>query len=482
LILNGLLIYLIYSRSTKALKDYKKVLYLGVVVDIIYSSISLLFAPTTLIYKDVYFVLLEGILGQLEEPMTTIGYVLNVFATYFCIATTQVQFIYRYLLICKNKKLNNFAFFGLVLTSVISCGLCGFTNYIGFGILTTSADLVYYQSLVEFTGWPEVLAGKRNYAATMIKYLNFIVYPITFVMLYSYVTIIFCGVSIHKILRIEASKYSKQNVKCQTQVSVILTIEAVFPVITVLIPTAVDWVASHLLYYPSWLGPVRKTVTCVAPLLNPIIKICVVGCYRAIVLRLMKKKFFVNITISPLALTLNGLLAYLIYTKTSIILKDYKKILYLGVIVDIIYSLISLLFAPTTLIYKDVYFVLLEGILGQMEEPMTTIGHVLNVFATYFCIATAQVQFIYRYLLICKNKKLDNLAFFGLVLTSVISSGLCGFVNYFAFQILNTSEDLVYYQSLLGPIGWSEILGSERNYAATRIVSIADLLIIYIPD
>ncbi|KAE9547863.1 hypothetical protein FO519_008924 [Halicephalobus sp. NKZ332] len=290
LIVNGCLIYLIYSKSKKALRDYKKVLYLGVIVDIIYSSISLLFAPTTFVYKDVYFVLLEGILGQLEEPMTTIGYVLNVFATYFCIATAQVQFIYRYLLICKNKKLNNLAFFGLVLTSVISCGLCGFASYIGFGILTTSADLVYYQSLVEFTGWPEVLTGKRNYAATITKYVYYGSAPITFVMSYSYLSIIFCGISIYRTLQKEASKYTVQTIKYQTQVTVILTMEAVVPVITVLIPTATDWVAGQFNLYTPWLGPVRKTVTCIGPLLNPIMKICVVSCYRSTILRYIGKK------------------------------------------------------------------------------------------------------------------------------------------------------------------------------------------------
>ena len=173
LVVNGFLIYLIYFKSSKALKDYKKVLYLGVTVDIIYSLISLLFAPTTFVYKSIYFVLLEGVLGQLEEPMTSIGYVLNVFATYFCIATAQVQFIYRYLLICRNKKLNNAAFFGLILTSVISCGLCGFGSYIGFGILSTNEDITCYQSLVKFTEWPEVAEERRNYAATRNVSFNF---------------------------------------------------------------------------------------------------------------------------------------------------------------------------------------------------------------------------------------------------------------------------------------------------------------------
>ncbi|KAE9548814.1 hypothetical protein FO519_007967, partial [Halicephalobus sp. NKZ332] len=436
LVMNGCLIYLIHWRSAKALQDYKKVLYLGVTVDVIYSSISLLFAPTTFVYKDVYFVLLEGILGQLEEPMTTIGYVLNAFATYFCIATAQVQFVYRYML--------------LFLTSVISCGICGFIGYLGSGILTTSADLVYYQSLVIFTGWPEVLTGKRNYAATRIKYVNFIFYPAAFVVLYSYMFIIFCGLSIRRALKKEVSKYTIQTIKCQTQVSVVLVIEAVVPVVTVVIPTIIDVLASYLSFYTPWLGPVRKTVICVAPLLNPILKISIVSCYRNTVLRYMGRKVENS-------------------SHSKSFTSDYKKVLYLGATVDIIYSIISLLFAPTTFVYNDVYFVILEGILGPLEEPMTTIGFILNAFSTYFCIATAQVQFIYRYLLICKDKKLNNLAFFGLVSTSIISCGMCGIIHYLAFQIRSTSEDSLYYQSLVEFTGWPEVLTGKRNYAATRI-------------
>ena len=174
LVVNGFLLYLIHSKSSTALKDYKKVLYLGVTVDVLYSSISLFFAPTTFIYKDVYFVLLEGVLGALEEPLTTIGYVLNAFATYFCIATAQVQFVYRYLLLCRDKKLKAPSFCALLLTSIISCGICGFAGILGSMILSTSEDRVYYQSLIIFTGWPEASQGKRNYAATRMVCLVFL--------------------------------------------------------------------------------------------------------------------------------------------------------------------------------------------------------------------------------------------------------------------------------------------------------------------
>ena len=113
--------------------------------------------------------------------------------------------------------------------------------------------------------------------------------PITFVMLYSYLLILFCGISIYRTLKKEVSKYTIHTIKYQNQVSVILAIEAIFPVITVVVPTGTDWVASHFNLYTPWLGPVRKTITCIAPLLNPIIKICVVSCYRATILKFVGK-------------------------------------------------------------------------------------------------------------------------------------------------------------------------------------------------
>ena len=193
-----------------------------------------------------------------------------------------------------------------------------------------------------------------------------------------------------------------------------------------------------------------------------------------------KFKFFINIIICPLALTMNGILIYLIYSKSNRLLTNYKKVLYLGVSVDIIYSLISFLFAPTTVIYEQVYFVLLEGILRQLTKPLTIIAFVLNVWATYFCIATAQVQFVYRYLLICKNKELNNIAFFGLVLTAVVSSGICGFINYLGFGIFNTKEDLIYYQSLTKFLEWPDMSIGKTNYAASKIVS--SVILFHISD
>ena len=168
LVVNGFYLHLIYSKSSTALRAYKKVLYLGATVDVLYSLISLFFAPTTFICDDIYFVILEGILGPLQETMTVVGFLLNAFVTYLCIATTQVQFVYRYLLICRNKQLGNAAFLGLISTGVFLCGLYGFAGYLGIGILTTSDDLVHYQSLVNFTGWSEVSEGKGNYGATRI--------------------------------------------------------------------------------------------------------------------------------------------------------------------------------------------------------------------------------------------------------------------------------------------------------------------------
>ena len=65
----------------------------------------------------------------------------------------------------------------------------------------------------------------------------------------------------------------------------IMAVEAIVPVITVVIPTGIDLVAGYFSISVPWLGPVRKTIMCIAPLLNPIMKISIVSCYRAYVLR-----------------------------------------------------------------------------------------------------------------------------------------------------------------------------------------------------
>ena len=121
------------------------------------------------------------------------------------------------------------------------------------------------------------------------QYVSFLIYIAAFIIIYSYALIIFCGISIHRAIRKEAVKYSIKKMRYQTQVSIILLIDAIIPVITVVTPTCIDWVASYFKFSTPWLGPVRKTITCLAPLLNPIIKISVVSCYRAAVFRFVWK-------------------------------------------------------------------------------------------------------------------------------------------------------------------------------------------------
>lgn len=115
-----------FNSQFQKFRILQKVLYLGVLTDWLFSTVSAIFVPTTAIVGNYYLVIAEGIPGPQLEPFNSIGYIVNIFTIYFCVSSALVQFLYRFYLICLNKKLGWFAF-GLLL--MIAVGLSGFIAY-----------------------------------------------------------------------------------------------------------------------------------------------------------------------------------------------------------------------------------------------------------------------------------------------------------------------------------------------------------------
>ena len=73
---------------------------------------------------------------------------------------------------------------------------------------------------------------------------------------------------------------------------------------------------------------------------------------RQIKMDIRTLKWYLNAIISPFGIILNILLLFLIHYKSSKNLENYKKVLYLGCITDIIYGINMAFAQPVSLRYK----------------------------------------------------------------------------------------------------------------------------------
>ena len=131
-------------------------------------------------------------------------------------------------------------------------------------------------------------------------------------------------------------------------------------------------------------------------------------------------KFWLNAILSPLSLTLNFVLFFLIKYKSSKNLENYKKVLYLGMITDFCFAFWNIIAEPVShpfqpslinlnklslqdvTIIGTVYFVFTRGFPGFLPFPWSAWSFTVSIFLIYFCLVNISVQFLYRYLLICR--------------------------------------------------------------------------------
>uniref|UniRef100_A0A914R0Q3 G-protein coupled receptors family 1 profile domain-containing protein n=1 Tax=Panagrolaimus davidi TaxID=227884 RepID=A0A914R0Q3_9BILA len=102
--------------------------------------------------------------------------------------------------------------------------------------------------------------------------------------------VIICGIGIfHKILT-ETKQTSKAVKSYQQQITIVMTVEAIVPFITIAFPILLDITAIMFGIYIPWAGKIAFLIGCFSPVINPIVKLGVVSCYRKKILKLLKFK------------------------------------------------------------------------------------------------------------------------------------------------------------------------------------------------
>uniref|UniRef100_A0A914QAP1 Uncharacterized protein n=1 Tax=Panagrolaimus davidi TaxID=227884 RepID=A0A914QAP1_9BILA len=128
-------------------------------------------------------------------------------------------------------------------------------------------------------------------------------FKISYVLI-SYAMIIFFAISIFLNVRKSEGQLSGGSNKYQRQITIVMTIEAIVPLFSLIVPIMLDLLNIVAGIKISWVGTGAYFVIGFAPVFNPTIKIFVISCYRIWIFeRFGLTKFFETSSSSVVVLT-----------------------------------------------------------------------------------------------------------------------------------------------------------------------------------
>uniref|UniRef100_A0AC34F9B1 Uncharacterized protein n=1 Tax=Panagrolaimus sp. ES5 TaxID=591445 RepID=A0AC34F9B1_9BILA len=277
--------------------NYKKVLYLGCVTDFFYAFWNFLAEPDVTTIDGIYFSFTRGVPGYLPFPFTAWTVPFTLFFIYFSVVNVAVQFIYRYLLLCWKITLNKLIFLSLVAFGAIA--VISYCMFFAYYLMTRTVDDMYYAHLLIGTDW--MVNGKIPYfgAIPVAAFVNgfYISYPIVFV---SYMIVIFCGISLFRKIKATENLLHIDMKKYQRQITVVMTVEAILPIITVVFPILLDCTTILLKINFTWAGKITFLLSSFAPVINPLVKLMVISCYRKRIKSLLPfHSYFTSPSVAP---------------------------------------------------------------------------------------------------------------------------------------------------------------------------------------
>uniref|UniRef100_A0A914Q0R9 G protein-coupled receptor n=1 Tax=Panagrolaimus davidi TaxID=227884 RepID=A0A914Q0R9_9BILA len=288
---NIILIAFILRSNTKA---FRKVFLQVAIIDLIFLLVTAAAEPIIMFVEGSELVVQNGYFRHIAQPYSNYMISAWIFGMYFSISSISVQFLYRYLILCRKMQPSALTFMGL-LTGPFLVSL-GISLIFVFGYAVTPDDEKYATELLKDilveTGETHVFAASvsRKGSTVIIVICGYVMCVITS----TYVIIIFCVIKIRATLKISQTTMSKETRQLQNQLSWTFGMQALSPLVisfgplgylayTIMIQGTAFWSMMWFTTGFAWV-----------PFTNAMLTLCFVGEFRQKLMFFRKHRSYVS--------------------------------------------------------------------------------------------------------------------------------------------------------------------------------------------
>ncbi|KAH7722219.1 7TM GPCR protein [Aphelenchoides avenae] len=287
--LNVFLIWLVCTQSRRELASYKVVIVQSCVLDLIALFVAVLVQPIFNFVHGRFAMVQNGPFKGLEQPYSFMLSAVWFGVFYFCIVSNVLQFVYRYLMICRNTKLS----FGKYMMLLIAgCSIASVhLVLLYFALYPAERPTEEFRQIVDrYLG---VASGERVEISLMGQSMIFpcsmhCVYLLALEVI-CYGTVIFCSLRIKQAVNdsLSCGRMERKKMEIERQLTVSLLIQALIPFLAVVIVFLCLVFCNYAMYYHSTMTiPLMAYMSLPIPsvaVLNPLITIVVIQPYRQFV-------------------------------------------------------------------------------------------------------------------------------------------------------------------------------------------------------
>uniref|UniRef100_A0A7E4V9I9 G_PROTEIN_RECEP_F1_2 domain-containing protein n=1 Tax=Panagrellus redivivus TaxID=6233 RepID=A0A7E4V9I9_PANRE len=375
-VMNVLILALIYKKSTTAMANYRKVLLLSSYFDFAMSIYFWLFAPSTGVSKGYYYVVCNGVLGPMPPTFSCVSFMILMWLIYGNVANLAVQYLYRYLALCRNIHMSKLQFTVVVLIGWTPVFTYDIFNLFRYG-LSINPNSTLPITILQNTEWDD----GNNFPSFAFLPLNTIVLPI-----------VVDNAGINGIPLPSLAFFSLNMVIAAPLLTAIVKVLTIKTFRQYVFSYFKNAVVGDTLYQHFYRFGIKPVVVC-----------------RNMALKDFQRTL--NGIISPFSVAMNVLILTLIYKKSTTAMANYRKVLLLSSYFDFIMSVYFWLLAPKTGVSQGYYYVVCNGVLGPMSTTVSIISFMVMLWLWYGNASNLAVQYLYRYLALCRNIHMSKYQF-----------------------------------------------------------------------
>uniref|UniRef100_A0A1I7RWQ4 Uncharacterized protein n=1 Tax=Bursaphelenchus xylophilus TaxID=6326 RepID=A0A1I7RWQ4_BURXY len=409
-ILNCLVIYLAKTQMNKGTAEYKTILYLNCGVDLIFNTFSTITRTICDVQDGIFFILSTGPVGKVPQPYAAIISFIWSWALFLTVVTVPIQFLYRYSQLCLKNQITTRTYvliYGGFMLAVVVHLVVGFHVYV-----TDPAALKEYEPLMRRNPMfrehmPVFTVAITTSLITQLHMLHSML-----IVCVAYSVVVYCAVKTLQRLKDTQDSLSKETLAAQRQLTVIMFIQAINPLIMLNMPICLSFTLTLLNVTVSGFSFIISPLPYVIPIVNPLCVIFVIPSFRSegMTWQETAEEFmpYYSYTAAAISYVLNLLVIYLAKTQMNKNTAEYKTIIFLNCAVDFIFITCNVMTATVAEVQDGNLFLLSTSFLGDVPQPYAAMITFTWLWSLLLTVVTVPIQFLYRYSQLCLKEKITT--------------------------------------------------------------------------